>query len=498
MKSALILYPHQLYKIETFPEVQTVIMVEEPLYFGVDNEYPLRFHKQKLILHRASMRRYVEEILWPAGYDVDYIDLDVFMKSGDVLARTGKYDKLYFFDPVDDVLTKRLLASRRERSGEDIAPIEFLPSPNFYLNEHDVRQYFGEKHKHLFASFYQWQRERFNILIGSDYKPVGGKWSFDAHNRERLPKDHELPSFAVFGGNEFVKEAIKYVNEHFPNNPGSTDFIWPTSHAEAESWLHDFVTHRLDLFGPYEDAIDRDAAWVYHSALSSSLNSGLLTPEQVVDAALERHAKKPVSLPSLEGFIRQVLGWREYMRGLYVTKHVPMRTSNALGHQRKMTPEWYTGELGLPPYDDVMKKVNQHAYAHHIERLMIAGNLMMLCEIHPNEVYKWFSEMFIDAYDWVMVPNVYGMSQFADGGTIVTKPYISSSNYILKMSRYKKGDWSDVWDGLYWRFIENNKAMLSKNPRMSMMVSQLERLDPDRKRIIGYRADDFLHKFTVK
>jgi deoxyribodipyrimidine photolyase-related protein len=173
-----------------------------------------------------------------------------------------------------------------------------------------------------------------------------------------------------------------------------------------------------------------------------------------------------------------------------------MRTKNMLKNTRQLTDAWYDGTLGIPPFDDMVLKVQKHGYAHHIERLMIAGNLMLLSDIHPNDVYRWFSELFVDAYDWVMVPNVYGMSQFVDSGSIVTKPYVSSSNYILNMSHYEHGEWSDIWDGLYWRFIEKHREPFAKNPRMRMMAAQLDKLDPDRKRIISYRAEDFLKKYT--
>ena len=495
MKTVLILYPHQLYPVEMLPKADSVVLVEEPLYFGVDAQYPMKLHKQKLILHRASMRRYVEEVLYPAGFQVDYVELDVFMTSGDVLDRVRKYEKAYIFDPVDEVLSKRLLAARRER-GEGPA-IEFLQSPNFYLQDAEVRQYFGDTHDQLFADFYQWQRERFNVLIDESYKPAGGKWSFEDDGRQKLPKDHQLPTFGVFGSNTHVDAAVRYVNDHFPNNPGSTDFIWPTNHQEAAAWLDDFMAHRLDLFQPYQDVIDGKAAWIYHSALSSSLNIGLLSPQQVVQAALKRDKDNPVGLPSLESFIRNVLGWREFVRGEYVVRGDKIRTQNAFKHQRKLTAAWYNGNLGIPPFDDVSKKVHAHAYAHHNERLTVAGNLMLLSEIHPDEVKKWFSEMFIDAYDWVVTPNVYSMSQFADGGAMAARPYISASSHILQVSSYERGYWSDIWDGLYWRFIEKNNDLIKHNPHLRPMVQRLERLDPDHRRIISYRAEDFLNKFTV-
>lgn len=493
-KSALILYPNQLYALEHLPKVSTVILVEEPLYFGFDQEYPLKLHKQKLILHRASMRRYTEEVLWAADYEVDYVELDVFMSSGDVLERAKKFDYVYIFEPTDEILAKRLLKARRERN--DLPTLEFLPTPNFYLKDNDVRQYFNDRHKHLFDDFYQWQRERFNILIGKDYKPLGGKWSFDSEKSQKLPKGQEAPGFTVFGSNKHVSDAVSYVNEHFPDNPGSTDFIWPTNHAEAKEWLNDFVENRLPHFGTYESAIDSKALWLYHSALPASLNIGLLSPQEVVDAALKRHSRKPVDIKNLERFVCKVLGWREFTRGIYLIKEPELRAANATHNQRRITNAWYEGSTGLPPFDDMLKKLWAHAYVHPAERSMIAGNLMMLCEIHPEDIYRWHGELLIDAYDWVLTPEIYALTNFASDTPGANWPRISSSNAILQVSDYERGQWSDTWDGLFWRFVEKHKTLLNKQPHMRVMVQRLERLDPDRKRIIGYRAEDFLNNFT--
>lgn len=496
MKSAHLIYPHQLFGAELLPQgITTIFLIEDPLYFGTDTKYPVFFHKQKLILHRASMRRYIEEVLWPAGYDVEYVEFKDLVDSGDVLQRLRGFDSATVFDVVDDVLQRRLQTAGT--TVPEVPQLQFLDTPNFYLKRQEVADYFGKSQKSSFATFYQWQRERFNILIGDNYKPIGGKWSFDEDNRKRLPKDHVLPTFEVYGSNKYVDEARHYVQKNFPDNPGAdAEFCWATNHNEASSWLAKFLDQRLDDFGPYEDAIDGVAPWAYHSALTPALNIGLLSPQQIVDAALARHDKKPVPLESLEGFIRQVLGWREYVRGIYQTRHVALRMANVYEHKRQLTSDWYDGTTGIPPVDDVIKKVQARSYIHHIERLMIIGNIMFVAQIDPREVYQWFMEMTIDAYDWVIAPNVYGISQFADGGSMTTKPYASGSDYILKMSYYQKDDWCDIWDGLYWDFIEKNRTTLARNPRMSTIVHQLDRLNEDRKRIIGYRAADFLNTKT--
>ncbi len=498
MKSAHLIYPHQLFKKEYLPQgVGTIFLIEDPLFFGTDQKYPVFFHKQKLILHRASMRRYIKEVLWPAGYEVEYIEFKDIVDSGDILQRLRGYESATVFDVVDDVLQRRLQVAAN--TIPEIPKLQFLDTPNFYLTKQEVTDYLSSSKNKPFLDFYQWQRERFNVLIDDNYKPVGGKWSFDQESRKRLPKEHTLPTFEVYGSNEFVEEARHYVAKNFPNNPGvDSEFNWATNHEEAEVWLNEFLKNRLEDFGLYQEAIDGTAPWSYHSAISSALNTGLLTPKQAVDLAIQRHEKSPVSLPSLESFVRQVLGWREYTRAVYQTQGVFLRSSNNYEHKRSLTQDWYDGTTGIPPVDDVIKKVQTRSYLHHVERLMIIGNIMFLSQINPNEVYQWFMEMTIDAYDWAVVPNVYGMSQFSDGegGGMTVKPNISGSNYILQMSHYEKDDWCDIWDGLYWGFIEKHSESLSKNTHMNTTVAMLKRMNEDRRRIIGYRAADFLNTKT--
>lgn len=491
MKTALILYPHQLFMPEQLPKVDMVFLVEEPLFYGVDQENRQKPHKQKLIMLRASMRRYAEELLWPAGIKVEYVELDVFMQTKDLLAKVRKFDQTYMFDPTNEILAIRLLQARREMADEAPA-LEFLPSPHFYLKEQEVRQYFAERHTHPFAEFYQWQRERFNILI-EDYKPVGGAWMLEA---KQTKPSAQLPSFAAYGDNKWVSEATEFVQKHFPDNPGSVDCIWPTSHAEAAQWLQDFIEHRLEAFAAHSDQFDSHAPWLYHSALSSCLNLGLLSPKQAVEAALSHHTKSPVNLDSLELFVRQILGHREFVRGISLVGGSSLQSSNPLKATRRLTNDWYTGAIGIPAFDDMVQKLLARGYAHHTERQYIAGTLMTLCEINPKDIHQWFSELFIDAHDWALAPHVYALSQFADNSTLEGGPYICTSKAIMDMSDYERGEWANIWDGLYWRFVEKHRSLLTKNQRMRSVVQRLDRLDPDQKRIISYRAEDFLNKFT--
>ncbi len=257
---------------------------------------------------------------------------------------------------------------------------------------------------------------------------------------------------------------------------------FPYSPDLAKRWLKRFLDERFELFGPYEDAIDREGDVLFHSALSPMINIGILTAREVVEEAIQVFLELPKDkqsgtwLASTEGFVRQIIGWREYIHGVYRKYGRRERSSNAWGHHNPMPASFYDGTTGVEPVDRVLRRVIQLGYCHHIERLMILGNFMFLCEIKPDDVYRWFMEHFVDAYDWVMVPNIYGMSQNADGGMITTKPYVSGSNYVLKMSNFSKGEWGTIWDALYWTFIDKHQELFAKNPRMSMMVSQLRKM----------------------
>jgi deoxyribodipyrimidine photolyase-related protein len=332
-----------------------------------------------------------------------------------------------------------------------------------------IQEELGNKKHYLMNSFYIAQRKRLNILV-QDGKPIGGKWSFDIQNRRKMPGALRVPEPMNIKQNKYVKEAVEYIKKHFDHNPGTIEeFIWPTNHDEAKKWLHNFLSRRLCLFGPYQDAIDPTKDFLFHSLLSPLLNIGLLTPAYVIDETLAYAHKHTVPLNCLEGFIRQIIGWREFVQGIYVLHGEKQRKSNFFKHTKKLPASFWDATTGILPIDNALQKIVKTGYAHHIERLMVLGNFMLLIEVDPNEVYRWFMELFIDAYDWVMVPNVYGMSQYADGGLMTTKPYFSSSNYIRAMSNYKNGSWCELWDALYWHFIVKNNSLIKKNARLSFI-----------------------------
>ena len=330
--------------------------------------------------------------------------------------------------------------------------------------------------------------------MNDDTTPIGGKWSFDSENRNKYPRNKEAPKVTFPEESAYWTEAIGYVHKYFAGNPGMLNGhrYFPIDHREAEDWLKQFLIFRFHEFGTYEDAIVDKELILNHSLLSPLINVGLITPKYILQAALNYANKNDIPINSTEGFVRQIIGWREFIRGMYEINGSFSRTRNYWNFKRKIPKSFYTGDTGIQPVDEVIKRVLETGYCHHIERLMILGNFMILCEFNPDEVYRWFMELFIDAYDWVMVPNVYGMSQFADGGSFATKPYISGSNYIKKMSNFPKGDWQEIWDGLFWRFLNLHRDTFSKNPRMSMLLKTLDRMSREKRESHFEIADRFI------
>lgn len=486
--TAAIVYPHQLFgHIDWLRSADTVYLVEDPLFFS---QYP--FHRQKLMLHRASMQSYAKH-LRGKRVRVEIIEAATLNHTADVAERivADGHDRVHCIDPDDTNLLQRLASGCRGRALE----LEVTEHPDFLTTPGQMEGFTQGKSKLFFTQFYIEQRKRLGILLDDDGKPLGGKWSFDTENRRKLPAGitvPESPMDAVRATPE-TREAIearRYVDSQFPKSLGTAGpLLYPHDRTTALQQLDAFVEQRLGMFGDYEDAISREHTVLYHSVLTPTLNIGLLSPQQILQRALS-HSDR-VSLNSLEGFVRQIIGWREYMRLVYRSFGTAQRTRNYWQHDRPLPQAFYDGSTGIEPVDHVIHRVLRDGYCHHIERLMILGNFMLLCEIHPDAIYRWFMEMFVDAYDWVMVPNVYGMSQHADGGKITTKPYISGSSYVLKMSNFKKGPWCEVWDGLYWSFIARHRSFFESNPRMKVMTGQLDRMG-DRLQTHQQHAETFL------
>jgi deoxyribodipyrimidine photolyase-related protein len=486
---ASIIFPHQLFR--EHPAVmpgRIVYLVEEWLFF-----HQYRFHQQKLLLHRATMRMYAD-YLTKQGYELRYVpatsaDCDIQKLVVSIAAAGIK--ELHYANVVDDWLQQRLEVGAGER-GIDLT---VYPSPNFLEDPADVADFFDNRKSYKQTDFYVDRRKHHQILLDPAGKPVGGQWTYDVDNRLKYPKDRSAPVVQLPGLNQYVREAQTYVSQHFGDNYGSVQQpfsagFYPTTYAEADAWLEDFLTVRFADFGAYEDALVLEETILHHSVLSPLLNIGLLSPRQIIDAALARIDSVPLN--SLEGFIRQIMGWREFIRITYVRRGRSQRTRNYWGFTKKIPASFWNGTTGILPLDATIKKTIESGYCHHIERLMVVGNFMLLCEFDPDEVHRWFMEMYVDAYDWVMVPNIYAMSQFADGGGMCTKPYISGSNYLMKMSNFKKGDWQPIWDGLFWRFMHVHREFFLSNPRLGMLVRTFDKMTPEKQQQHLLTADRFL------
>ena len=416
----LLIFPHQLFAEHPGLdyEIDAVALIEDSLFFG-DYQYPLKFHKQKLWLHRTTMKRYQQE-LESRGYSTHYFDYDQGKQSlrkhlkSLCKPKESKHAKFAVAEPTDFILEKRLSRFCDELNVELLT----LPTPGFINRPEENAKYRQGKKRWFMADFYKWQRQRLEILVDRG-EPVGGKWSFDEDNRKKVPKQllGKIPTIPKLKFDAIDNDAVEYIKQNFQDNPGSiAQLYYPTSHDAARKWLDQFLQHRFEQFGVYEDAIVENESWLWHSVLTPALNTGLITPQEVVTSTLEYADQNEVPINSLEGFIRQVIGWREFMRATYQDLGVTMRTTNHWGHDRKIPDCFYDATTGIEPIDDTINRILKTGYCHHIERLMVLGGFMFLCEFDPDEIYKWFMELFIDSYDWVMVTNVYAMSQHADGG----------------------------------------------------------------------------------
>jgi deoxyribodipyrimidine photolyase-related protein len=482
MKLGLI-FPHQLFEQHPVKDsADRVILVAESLILGGDIEWPLIPHAKKLLLHKSSMAAYGDkqkiEII------DDYHQLNLTDITEIVTCRV-----------VDYTLNKRLL----EFCETNRITFTELETPGFITPSEWGKKFFEGKKKPFMKTFYEAQRKRMGVLVDNDLKPEGGRWSYDDENRKKFPLKATPPADPTVIQTKSEKKIIAEMSDDLTKNKtevfgGYDDFIYPITHQSARKWLDEFLQNRFTSFGTYEDALTHRSKFLYHSVLTPMLNTGLLTPQEVVERALEIGQKNGVELNNLEGFIRQIIGWREYMAIMYEKHGRYLRTQNYWKLEDGMPASIYQNKTGIPIVDDVLEKVKQDGYAHHIERLMVLGNFFLLLRVKPDDVYRWFSEMFVDAYDWVMVPNVYGMSQFSDGGLLVTKPYVSGSNYLRKMSDYKAGPWCEVWDALFWSFIDDYRDFFSSQYRMKMMVSHLVKMGGEKLAKHHQVAGDFRKK----
>ena len=471
-----------------------VFMAED---FGLCREF--KYHKSKIYLFLAAMREYRDELL-KNSIKVNYFELDQRtdeLEYVDFLIdflKNKKIQEINIYEIEDKPFESKFLKKLAQNQIE----VKITKSPMFLFSREEFIEMAKGKKTYRMASFYQKARKKLNILVDETGNPVGGKWSFDEDNRKKIPKNVEPPLEIKSVLSKNHHQLVETINQHFKNHPGSLDNIWfPVQRLEAKKQLRNFLKDKFKDFGTYEDAMIEGGNFLYHSCLSALLNIGLLTPDEVISETLKFSEKNSIPLNSLEGFIRQIIGWREFIRGIYHAEGVNQSNSNYWNNSKKLTSSWYDGSTGIEPLDDCIKTTLKDGYIHHIPRLMIISNIMNMCGVHPKEIYKWFMEMYIDSSEWVMVPNVFGMATYSDGGLMSTKPYTCGSNYVLKMSNYKKGDWCDKLDGIYWSFTEKNRKFYEGNPRLSLLTRSLDKLDPERKKRIFKAAKEFINENTV-
>jgi len=479
-----LLFPTQLFRNIKLLRTKEIYLLEEPYYFT-----RLKFHKLKIAYHRATMKKYYDDLI-KKKFNITYISFNTI----DSFIKKHKNKVIEFYHPVDiEVLEKYQKVFKNTSVHKTL---------NFTFTHLDIDEYKKicfRNNKFYHNDFYKYQRKKLNILIKKD-KPEGGKWSYDNLNRKSFSNKISPPKLPKVYSNKYIDEAKIYTNKYFKNNYGSLDnFIYPISLTESRKWLKTFLENRLTCFGPYQDAVSKNIPFGFHSIISPMMNIGLLTDTEVITISNNYYLKnsKKIPIESYEGFIRQVIGWRNYVYLIYMIRGKDMKKENYLKHSRKLTnktyKQYWEGNTGILVIDDIIKKMVKFAYSHHIERLMYLGNFLLINLYHPNEVYKLFMEWTIDSYDWVMVPNVYGMSQFADGGKMMTRIYFSSSNYIVKMSDYTRTqEWAKIWDALYYNFIKEHKTLLKKNYATSRQVAHWDKKDKKEQKELIDKANKFI------
>ena len=430
--------------------------------------------------------------LTPAGGPVEFYDLDEHAHPTLEAALTAdlaalKPAKLIAVKPGEWRLAQSLPATCAQAG---VPWIEY-PDRHFYCDGDDFADWAGTRKEYRLEFFYRWLRKREGVLMENG-QPVGGQWNFDHDNRGTFDRRGPglLPAPRAFAPDATTREVVKLVRTRFAGHPGQLDaFDWPLDAAQAREALDDFIAHRLPLFGRYQDALWEGEPWLYHSRLSAAMNLKLLSPRTVVDAAVREWREGRAPIEAVEGFVRQILGWREYVRGVYWQRMPGFLDDNALDAQAPLPGFFWTGDTDMACLRDALRQTLDLGYAHHIQRLMVTGLFALLLGVRPREVHEWYLAVYVDAVEWVELPNVLGMSQYADGGRMVSKPYAASGNYIRKMSnhcagcRFKPdvavGPDACPYTTLYWDFLARHEARFAKHPRTALQWRNLGRKPAD-------------------
>ncbi len=456
-----------------------------------DEAATVNHHKKKLAFLFSAMRHFRDELM-SAGWATDYVAMDDAGNSGSfdleikrAVARHAP-ERLVFVEPGEG----RVLEMIKALQGSLGIPVNILDDDRFLCSREDFARWAKERRELRMEYFYREMRRKTGLLMCGD-KPEGGRWNYDAENRKPAQDDLLMPAPKRFSPDAITRDVIEMVDRRFPGHFGTlAGFGYAVARADAEACLDHFIDLALPSFGDYQDAMLKGQPHLYHSVLSPYINVGLLDPMDVCQRAEAAYLQGRAPLNAVEGFIRQIIGWREYVRGIYWLKMPEYAGMNALKANRKLPDFYWTADTDMACLNDAIGQTLEHAYAHHIQRLMITGNFALLAGIDPREVHEWYLAVYVDAFEWVEMPNTIGMSQFADGGIMASKPYAASANYINRMSDYcegcryraevKTGEDACPFNALYWDFLHRNREVLGKNPRLRNPYATWNRMSADR------------------
>ena len=457
-------------------------------------------HKKKLVLVFSAMRHFAKE-LQEKGVSVTYSKIsksqDNFTKELSSQCKKIQPKRIVITHPGE----YRVLQEIKKWEKVLKIPVSIVDDDRFFCTIDEFKKWTVGRKELRMESFYQMMRKKYQILIDNNGKPKGGKWNYDIKNRKSLPKNHpDIPKPLQHKPDDITKQVIAEVKNKFPKHFGDLEPFWfAVTHEQAKKSLNDFIKNRLSMFGPYEDAMAQEESFLYHSVLSMYLNIGLLEPKQIINKVLE---KDGIKVESVEGFIRQILGWREYIRGIYWYTMPKYSKTNYFDAKNKLPKFYWTGNTDMNCIKNCIEQTIKESYAHHIQRLMITGNFALIAGIKPEEVCEWYLSVYADAYEWVELPNTHGMTLYADGGVLGSKPYAASGNYINKMSDYckdckydvkqKEGDDACPFNYLYWNFFLKNQKKLEKNPRLWTVFSNIKKMSQEKKSQIRNNSKKFL------
>ncbi|GAC1372341.1 MAG: cryptochrome/photolyase family protein [Ktedonobacteraceae bacterium] len=460
----------------------------------------LPYQKKKLVLLLSAMRHYAEQ-LRAQGYTVDYIHANSFGEGLQQHVRRHRSQALMTMAASEYDTRKWQQEELEQVVG---VPVTVVRGSQFLVDDYNPIPHPQPGKRYVMENFYRDMRRHFGVLLEGDGTPVGGQWNYDKLNRESLPASFDAPAPPAFEPDEITREVIELIDEHEDGIGSASDFALPVTHEQAQALFDDFLSHRLADFGPYEDAMSTRESGLYHSQVSAYMNIGLLDPLEMIQAAEGVYRNGAASINSVEGFVRQVLGWREYMYWQYWQQMPDLRTANGWQGTRKMPLMFWNGRTEMNCIRHVAQRVLATGYNNHIERLMVVCNFCLLAGIIPAEVAEWFLSCYFDAYDWVVLPNVVGMGMNSDGGYTATKPYIASANYINKMSDYcsdchfspkqRTGPNACPFNFLYWNFLIKNEQKLRANPRLGPNVLSLRHIREGERTMITEEAQAFLNE----